>query len=86
MGEKSTEAVAENIELFIEDQDFLPSYDLTPPSPPPPSPTSKLDWRHTGEGEGSGGGDISYDDEKARSSINHSILYEHALVSLAALL
>ncbi len=39
-----------------------------------------------GEGEGSGGGGKSYDVENARSSINHSILSEHALVSLAALL
>jgi hypothetical protein len=40
MGEKSTEAVAENIKLFIEVQDFLPSYDLVIWLIPHPLPRS----------------------------------------------
>jgi hypothetical protein len=58
-------------------------YDLAPPPPLLPPPVSKLDWRHTGRlidnllkgvGEGVGERAISYDGEKAWSSINHSIL------------
>ncbi len=72
-----------NIEWFIEDQVFLPSYDLAPP--PFPSPLSRQQvvsfntscvsqvgrafWR-----EGGGGVVKSYDNEKAWSSINYSIL------------
>ncbi len=37
--ETVTESHAENIELFIDDQAFSPSYDLAPPSP---TPVSKL--------------------------------------------
>ncbi len=58
---------------------------LLPHPLPPTFPVSKLDLRHTGrlkkrnnlwtvEGGMSGGGAKSYDDEKALSSLNHSIL------------
>jgi hypothetical protein len=69
-----------------EEQAFLRSYDSAPRPPPPLPPVSKLDRRHTeiksekrgnlrtGErGEGGGRGAQSYD-QKAWSSINHSIL------------
>jgi hypothetical protein len=57
-------AQANCIELFIEGQAFLLSYDMAPPPPPPLSPVSKLNQRHTGRlgnrgnlliGEGVGG-------------------------------
>jgi hypothetical protein len=65
-------------------------YDLAPPPPPPPLSVSKfslffslpicpLSSLLTGEGglKGVGGGAISYDGEKAWSSINHSILSDN---------
>ncbi len=70
----------ESIELFVEDQAFLPSNDwLLPPSPPLPSASclsflvflcvaSRFYWWE------SGGGAKSYDIEISWSSIYHSIL------------
>ncbi len=71
----------ESIEWFIENQDFLPSYDLAPPPLPLASclPNSlflsiagRAYWRERG-----GGGTKPYHGEKAWSSINHSILSGH---------
>ncbi len=77
-----------NIEWFIEDQVFLPSYDLAPPPFPSHLSLSRQQvvsfntscvyqvgrafWRE--RGEGGGGGAKSYDNKKAWSSINYSIL------------
>jgi hypothetical protein len=63
------------------------SYYLAPPPAPNPFPVSKLDGRHTGrlrkrdnlltgETGRDGGGAKLYDGEKARSSLNHSIISE----------
>ncbi len=69
----------ESIELFIENQAFLGSCDLAPCPPPPPCPISNLPHflslpirRAYLRGEGRGA--KSYEREKARPSINHSIL------------
>ncbi len=73
---------AKSVEWFIEDQAFLPSYDLAPPTPLSHPRVSKLSLylsfplcRRLSliDGEGSGGAK-SHDAEKAWSSIiNHSI-------------
>ncbi len=73
-----------SIEWFIEDHAFSLSYNRVRPHPHPPiSSASCLSfsaflyvagrafWRERGVGRGR---DLSYDDEKAWSSINHSIL------------
>jgi hypothetical protein len=85
---------AESIELLIEDQAFLRSYDLAPPLSPPNSPFSKLSLflsllvcrrpsLQMGDvGGGGAGGAKSYDCEKARSSMNKSILSEMAYVRM----
>ncbi len=79
---------------FIEAQAFSPSYDLAPP--PLPSASCLIfsvflsvargaywdDWG----GEGSGRGAKWYDDEKAWSSINHSILSVSASLREAGVL
>ncbi len=70
---------------FTKHQDFSPSYDLAPPPPPRRFPSasclsfsdflcvaSRAYWREI-SGEG-GRGAKSYDDEKAWSSVNRSIL------------
>ncbi len=84
----SSESTLESIKGFLEDQAISPLFDLAPhPSPRPRFPVSKLDRRNTGRYEkerqladgrlgagGGGGGARSYADEKAWSSVNHSIL------------
>ncbi len=68
-------------EWFIDDQAFLPSYDLAPPPPPTPPPSGNAqkdwDWETASwiERERGGGGAESYDSEKDWSSITHSILF-----------
>ncbi len=42
------QSLRKNIEWFIEDQAFSPSYDLPSLPPPPPRLVGKLDRRHTG--------------------------------------
>jgi len=79
--------LADNIDSFIEDQAFLPSYEMAPPPTFSPTvsklslflslPVCRCSSLLTGE-EGRGGrGAKSYVDEKALSSINHSILSEY---------
>jgi hypothetical protein len=78
----------DNIESFIDDQAFLPSYEMAPPPTFSPSTVSKLSLflslpvcrcsslltRKVG---GGGGGSNLYVCEKALSSIDHSILSEY---------
>ncbi len=74
----------ENIEWFVEDQAFSPSYDSAPPHPlPPPLPSASClsfsvflcgGREYTGWRGGAGGATKSYDGKKAWSFKNHSIL------------
>ncbi len=69
----------ESIEWFIEDQGFLPSYDLAPSPPPPPLPSAKQVVSvyqsscvspielTDGSWGGDGGGAKTHDGEKACS-------------------
>jgi len=71
--------------MYYRGPGFYPSYNLAPSLSPTPFPVSKLSLFLnlpvcrpssflTGEGGGGEAGDKSYDDEKACSSKNHSIL------------
>jgi hypothetical protein len=68
--------------MIIEEQAFSPSYDLAPPQPPLSSVSClsftiflcRRSYLLTGEGGGSGRGAKSYDNGKACTSINHSML------------
>jgi hypothetical protein len=66
----------ESIERFMEGQAFSPSYDLSPPPPPQVVELSQSSCVCRRSSlligvEEVGGGDKSYDDDKAWSSINH---------------
>ncbi len=84
MWKQSIEVNAESIERFKEDQAFPQSYKAPRPSPSLSFPVSKLspflslhEFRRSRLLTGGGGrGDKSYNREKARPSINHSILSE----------
>jgi hypothetical protein len=73
------------IKLLLEVLAFSPSYALAPPPPPPLSPVSEFILSQSScvspielaDEKGGGGEAKSYDDKKAWSSINHSILSEH---------
>jgi hypothetical protein len=70
--------------LFIENQAFSPSYNLAPPTPfrqqaVSLSQSSSLSPVELNDGRwgGGGGGAKSFDNEKAWSSVNNSILSDY---------